>query len=260
MGVATARRIGNGRKVLLADYSDKGLQSAAEALRLSGHDIETHVVDVSKYDQVVAFAEAVASGGRVDAVVHTAGLSPSQTGRQQSLEVNLLGTANVLEAFYSLATPGLSVVCVASLAGHLQGSLSPELEQHLATAPLDRLLDHPEIKSMPDQNAYNYSKRGNILRVQAMSKAWGLKGSRVNTVSPGVIYTPMVHEELKGQHGGYMKTLIEGSATARTGTPDDIANVVAFLISPDSSFISGTDILVDGGALATKRWGKVESK
>ncbi|KAL6852291.1 hypothetical protein ACO1O0_006832 [Amphichorda felina] len=260
MGLTTARRIANGQKLLLADFSSKNLEAAAESLRMGGHNVDTHVVDVSNYDQVTAFAKSVADAGRLEKLVHTAGLSPIMAPKQKVLEVDLLGTANVLDAFYPLASPGLSVVCIASMAGHMGVKLSPELEQHLATAPLDKLLEHPEVQSVSDKMAYGLSKRANMLRVQAACKAWGLKGARINTISPGAIYTPMVHQELESEHAPQIKALVESSAMARFGTADDIANAAAFLLSPDSSFISGADILVDGGTIPGMRWGNIHKQ
>lgn len=260
MGLTTARRIAAGRKLLLADFSSKNLESAAESLRMAGHSVDTHVVDVSKHDQVAAFAKSVADAGRLEALVHTAGLSPIMADKTKILEVDLLGTANVLDAFYPLATPGLSVVCIASMAAQMGVSISPELEQHLATAPLDKLLDHPEVQSVNDKLAYGFSKRANILRVQAACIAWGAKGARINTISPGAIYTPMVHQELQSEHASSIKQIVASSAMDRMGTSDDIANAVAFLLSPDSSYISGSDILVDGGTIPGMRWGNIYDK
>jgi len=264
MGQAIARRIASGRKLLLADFSEETLNSAAESLRRSGYYVETHRVDISKHDQVVALAETVGKAGHVEAVVHTAGVSPAQAEARRILDVDLLGTANFLDAFHAIAHPGLSVVCIASMASHLRAStLSPELEKHLASAPLDKLLDHPDVEAVLQHrdldmgthvDAYSLSKRANILRVQAAAKAWGLKGARVNTVSPGCILTPMLYQETGSRQDGWMNQMLEASAMARIGTPEDVANVVVFLLSRESSYISGNDILVDGGVVSGARW------
>jgi len=134
--------------------------------------------------------------------------------------------------------------------------LSSDLEKHLATAARDQLLQHKEINLEASHTgmAYSLAKRGNQLRVQGAARAWGLKGARVNSVSPGVISTAMAQKEFEGPQGDSMRSMIELSATRRIGTPDDITNAVAFLVGSDSDFITGSDILVDGGAVSSRRW------
>ncbi|PKS08542.1 hypothetical protein jhhlp_004928 [Lomentospora prolificans] len=253
MGVAIARRIGSGRKLFLADYSTENLQKATENLRGDGFNVETHQIDVADAKSVTTFAETVASQGTIEAVVHTAGVSPVQAELRRVLDVDLVGTAQVLDAFYQVACPGMSVVCIASMAGHAI-QLPAELERHLATAPTDKLLEHGEIDKH-GALTYSLAKRGNILRVQASAPAWGLKGARINTVSPGVISTAMGQQELQGPHGALVQRLVDESAVGRIGTPEDVARAVAFLVSPESSFITGTDLLVDGGSVSSQKWG-----
>lgn len=256
IGAAVARRIANGRRLLLADHLDQSLETNAAALRRDGFEVETHKVDVSNYESVVAFAQAVAKAGRAEAVVHTAALTGTQAGADRILEVDLLGTANVLDAFYDIASPGMSMICVSSLGGHAYAPFAAELEKHLATAPRHELLTHPELKPADSLHAYAISKRGNQLRVQADAKAWGLKGARVNTISPGVISTALTQEEFAGGPAEFMRGLISQSAAKRMGTPEEVASVAAFLVSSESSYVTGVDILVDGGALAGQRWRK----
>lgn len=255
MGISAARQIAQGRRIFLADFSSAVLQSAAESLRQDGIDVETHSIDVASHDSVVAFAQACASVGRLESVVHTAGVSPSQAAAARVYDVDLLGTANVLDAFLEVAQPGMAMVCIASMAAALGvGIVSPELDIHLATAPTDKLLDHQGIRDAEEMSAYAICKRGNIVRVQFMAKAYGRKGARVNTISPGVIKTPMAQEEFNSSLGLQMRKLIEDSAMERIGTPQDIAAAVEFLTSTKSSFITGNDILVDGGAVASSQW------
>jgi NAD(P)-dependent dehydrogenase (short-subunit alcohol dehydrogenase family) len=211
-------------------------------------------VDVSDRGSVDKLATAAGSVGRVDAVIHTAGVSPVTATARQIYQVDLLGTAHVIDAFLPVASPGTSLVCVASMAGHF-ASLPAELERHLATAPSGQLLEHEGIDLDADPGtAYVVAKRGNQLRVQAGAHAWGRAGARLNTISPGVISTPMGQAELQGPMGAFIQSMIEESGARRVGTPDDIAAAAAFLTGPDSSFITGNDILVDGGAVAAQRW------
>ncbi|WP_330251339.1 SDR family oxidoreductase [Nocardia sp. NBC_00565] len=255
MGLAIARRLGSGRRLLLADYSEVSLEAAAAACRGEGHTVESHTVDISDRGSVVKLAAAAADLGHLDAVVHTAGVSPTMATARQIYEVDLLGTAHVIDAFLAVASPGTSLVSVASMAGYL-ASLSPDFERHLATVATDQLLNHKgiDLDSSNAAEAYIVAKRGNQLRVQAAAHDWGTKGARLNTISPGVTSTPMGIAELAGPTGAYIQSMIDLSGARRTGTPDDIAATAAFLTGPESSFITGNDILVDGGAIAAQRW------
>ncbi|WP_371551866.1 SDR family oxidoreductase [Streptomyces sp. NBC_00554] len=254
MGLAVARRLAAGRRVLLADWSAPGLEATVGTLRGEGHEVEGHTVDVTQRDSVESLAVAAGAAGRVDAVVHTAGVSPVMATARQIYEVDLLGTAHVIDAFLPVASAGTSLVCVASMAGHF-ASLSADLERHLATAPTDELLEHKEfdLESEPAL-AYVVAKRANQLRVQASAHAWGAKGARLNTISPGVISTPMGAQELQGPAGVHIQAMLDLSGARRAGTPDDIASAAAFLTGPDSAFITGNDLLVDGGTVSAQRW------
>lgn len=254
MGLAVARRLAGGRRLLLADYSEASLDVATTALRGEGHVAEAHAVDVADRASVEKLAAAAGEAGRIDAVIHTAGVSPVMATARQIYQVDLLGTAHVIDAFLPVASPGTSLVCVASMAGHF-ASLPADLERHLATTPADQLLQHEGIDLDADPStAYLVAKRGNQLRVQAAAHAWGAKGARLNTISPGVISTPMGQAELQGPVGQYIQAMIDLSGAGRVGTPDDIAAAAAFLVGPESSFITGSDIQVDGGVVAAQRW------
>ncbi|MEU5755066.1 SDR family oxidoreductase [Streptomyces sp. NPDC047829] len=262
MGQAIASRQGAGRRLLLADFDHRTLSSVAERMRGQGHDVVTQTVDVSSRPSVTALAETAAGIGPVTQVAHTAGLSPVQASPAAVLRVDLLGTALVLEEFGRVIAPGGSGVVVSSMAGHmLPAPLSAEQEQALAHTPADELLKLPFIASeFPGPVAYGLAKYGNRLRVQAAGSSWGERGARINTISPGVIATPMGQQELDGSSGESMRAMIAASGTGRLGTPDDIAGAAAFLLGPDASFITGTDLLVDGGAVAAVRAGHLTRK
>jgi NAD(P)-dependent dehydrogenase (short-subunit alcohol dehydrogenase family) len=255
MGSAIARRIGSGATVVLADLDEGSLQREARSLTANGFDVSSQVVDVSNRESVAALAADAAARGPVTAVVHTAGLSPVQAPVDAIMRVDLLGTALMLDAFGGVISPGGAGVFIASMAGTM-ASLDPDFELRLATTPADQLLDLAELApgAIGDTGtAYTTAKRANQVRVTAASLAWGRRGARVNSISPGVISTPMGAAELDGQSGDMMRALIAGSATGRIGTPEDIAGVVDFLISHHASFITGTDLLVDGGVIASLR-------
>lgn len=256
MGMAVARRLGSGQQLVVADYAPDALARAADVLRGEGHVVHEVVTDVSDNDAVVALASAAAELGPITAVVHTAGVSPVQATSEQIVAVDVIGTAYLLDAFEAHARPGTVAVCIASMAGTLT-TLPPEVERALATTPTSELATLPALDpaSMEPGIAYGVAKRANQLRVQAASLAWGAKGGRVVSISPGVISTPMGQQELAGASGDMMRQMVAMSATKRLGTPDDIASAVAFLVSPAASFITGTDLLVDGGVIAALRSG-----
>jgi NAD(P)-dependent dehydrogenase (short-subunit alcohol dehydrogenase family) len=261
MGEAIARRQGPGRKLLVADFNEETLESLASSLKSDGYDVSAHHVDVGSPESVHALAQAAVSAGAVTQLVHTAGLSPTQASAEAILRVDLFGVAAVLEAFGEVIAPDGAGVVIASMAGHMMGDLSPDQQKDLATASLDRLLALPYLQ--PDHvsepgHAYAVAKYANRLRVMAESVRWGKRGARLNSISPGVIATPMGREELGGDSGQVMRAMVDASGTARLGTPFDIANAVAFLLGPESTFITGTDVLVDGGVVAAIRAGALE--
>lgn len=259
MGQVIARRQGPGKKLLLADFNAEGLERAAETLRGDGYVVDTHVVDVSSKESVYALAAAAAAAGTVVEVAHTAGLSPTQAPAQAILKVDLLGVAYVLDAFGEVIAEGGSGVVIASMAGSFAAGRFPaELESALASTPVDQLLSLPvwADPSFADAGtAYSVAKRANQLRVQAASLVWGARGARVNSISPGVISTPMGQQELAGESGQSMRAMVDASGTGRYGTPEDIAQATSFLLGANASFITGTDLLVDGGVVAAVRAG-----
>lgn len=258
MGLAIARRLGGSREVLLADYNESTLAAAAEQLRGEGHRVTTARTDVSDRASVAALADEAAGLGRVVAVAHTAGLSPVQASVEAIIGVDLLGVAYVLDEFARVVAPGGAGLVIASMAGAMAADGVPlEMAKALSLTPTEELADlpfvSPQALATPGA-AYSIAKRANQLRVQAAASAWGRRGARVNSISPGVISTPMGQEELSGESGASMRGMVAASGTGRVGTPDDIAAAAAFLLGPESTFITGTDLLVDGGVVAAVRW------
>lgn len=260
MGRVIARRQGAGRTVLLADVDGAALKLAADALTGDGYSVTAQQVDVSSPESVRALAETAAALGGVTQVVHTAGLSPAQAPAAAILKVDLLGVALVLDAFGRVISAGGAGVVIASMAGHQMAPLGAEQEAALGRMPAGDLLRLPF--ASPDTvtdpgAAYVLAKRANQLRVQAAAVAWGERGARINSISPGIIATPMSEQELGSAAGRMMRTMIEASAAGRPGLPEEIAAAAAFLLGPESSFITGTDLLVDGGVVAALRSGRL---
>lgn len=259
MGEAISRRLGTGRTVLLADFNESALNRVASTLHSDGYRVHPVHVDVSDRQSVASLAREAANLGPVKAVAHTAGLSPAQAPVDAILGVDLAGVAFVLDEFERVIAPGGAGVIIASMAGSLAaGTLPAEIEAALARTPADDLLALSFLQGAAVPNpgaAYSIAKRANQLRVQAASLTWGARGARVNSISPGVISTAMGRQELSGDPGATMRAMIESSGTRRLGTSADIAAAAAFLLGPDSSFITGTDLLVDGGVVAAARSG-----
>lgn len=253
MGRAIARRIGGGRRLVLADFDKDNLDSVVELLTGEGHEVVGRQVDVSDAGSVAALAEAASGWGRVTHIAHTAGVSPTQAVTKAILEVDLLGTALVLDAFEEVVAEGGAGVVIASMSAYM-APLPDDQVAALAHTPAGELLTLPFIDhdSHPGV-AYAMAKRGNIARARAAAVAWGRRGARLNSISPGVISTPMGRQELDGESGAAMRAMVDASATGRLGTPDDIAHAAAFLLDPASSFIAGIDLLVDGGTVAGVR-------
>jgi len=256
MGLSTARRVGVGRVIMLADINQIGLEAAANALSADGHQVMTQHVDVTSRASVAAAADVAASSGRVTAVVHTAGLSPQQASADAVLAVDLLGVALTLDEFGRVIEPGGAGVVIASMAAHMYPALDPDVQRQLAETPTDELLSLDACSAITEsRQAYPFAKRANQIRVAAAASAWGLRGARINCISPGVISTAMGRLELSGESGGLMQAMVDNAGMRRIGTPDDIAAAAEFLLGPAAGFITGVDLLVDGGVMAAIQTG-----
>ncbi|EHS5725474.1 SDR family oxidoreductase [Escherichia coli] len=262
IGMAIARRQGFGRTVLLADFNEQTLRSAAQQLNDAGYKVETHPVDVASRSSVQALAVYAASLGNVMQVVNTAGLSPNMAPVRKVLEVDLYGAAVVFEEFEKVIAPGGAGIIISSMAGHMMPALTPEQDHALAYTPADELLNLPFLQADAIPNtlvAYMMAKRANHLRVQAAAMSWGDKGARVNSISPGVIVTPLAQHELNSEIGDIYREMIEASPVKRMAPPEEIAITASFLLGPDAGFITGSDLLIDGGVIAAMRAGKLQT-
>lgn len=260
IGQAIARRVGSGRTLLLAAHDQEASDAAAVQLRGDGFEVEVQATDISDPDQVRALARTAAGMGAVTQVIQAAGVSPTQASIERILQVDLLGTAYVLDAFAEVIAPRGAGIVVASMAGHRESPYAPEIEHALATTETSQLLALPFLQ--PEQlgssvHAYAMSKRANSLRVQTAAAAWGKRGARVNAVSPGVIITPLALDELSGPRREWFDKVRETSAAKRFGTSEEVAAAAAFLLGRDAGFITGADLLMDGGVTAALRAGEL---
>ncbi|MDB5896778.1 MAG: short-chain dehydrogenase [Ramlibacter sp.] len=263
IGQAIARRVSAGRHVLLADLRQENADEAAKVLGDAGFETSTAIVDVASRASVHALVEKAVSLGAVTGVIHAAGVSPTQASPALILKVDLYGTALVLEEFGNVIAAGGSGVVIASQSGHRLPSLTPEQDTALALTPTEELLALPMLH--PDQvtdplNAYQVAKRGNSLRVKAEAVRWGKRGARINTISPGIIMTPLARDELTGPRGPGYRRMLEISPAGRAGTPDEVGTVGALLMGRDGAFITGSDILMDGGVTSAYWYGELAPK
>jgi NAD(P)-dependent dehydrogenase (short-subunit alcohol dehydrogenase family) len=258
IGQAIARRVGVAKHIILADLRTDNAGAAAEVLGNAGYEVSVATIDVSSREAVKELADKAAALGEVTGLVHAAGVSPSQATPAMILKVDLYGTALVLEEFGNIIAQGGSGVVIASQSGHRLPALTAEQNKALATTPVDELLGLPflQLDKVTDSlHAYQLSKRGNSLRVMAEAVRWGKRGARINTISPGIIITPLAKDELSGPRGEGYRRMIELSPAKRAGTPDEVASVGALLMGPDGGFISGSDFLMDGGVTASYWFG-----
>ena len=258
IGQAIARRVSVGKHVVLADVREENANAAAKTLSDAGYEVSTAVVDISSRESIQALVRAASAIGPIVGMIHAAGVSPSQAAPATILRVGLYGTAVLLDEFGRVMAQGSSGVVISSQSGHRLPALAPEQDKALALTPADQLLALPMLQ--PDKitdplHAYQVSKRANSLRVMAEAVRWGKRGARVNTISPGIIITPLANDELHGPRGAGYRRMIEQSVARRAGTPDEVGAVAALLMGPDGTFMTGSDVLMDGGVTATYWFG-----
>ena len=261
IGQAIARRIGAGKKVILADLRQENADAAAEVFLNAGFDAEATTVDVSSRESVRALAQRSAGAGDVTGVINAAGVSPSQAPVSAILKVDLYGSAVVFEEFGEVIAPGGSALVIASQSGHRLPALTVEQDRLLATTPADALLALPFLSEdvvTDTLHAYQLAKRGNALRVRGEAVRWGERGATVNSISPGIVITPLARDELTGPRGAGYRRMLELSPAGRAGTPDEIGALGAFLMGETGRWITGSDFLIDGGVTASWYYGPLQ--
>lgn len=256
IGVAIARRVSVGRELILADLKQENAERQAAELRSAGYRVHALACDVANREQLRAAAARARELGPVKALIHTAGLSPSQAPAAQIFRVDLYGTALLLEEFAPAMAPGGAAVVIGSQSAHRLEALTVEQNRELATLPPAALLELPYIKNERDSlRAYQLAKRGNALRVAAEAVRWGQRRVRVNCISAGIVHTPLANDELNGERKDFYRAMLAALPVGRGGTPDEIANLAELLLGERGGYISGSDFLIDGGATAKYWWG-----
>ena len=232
IGQAIARRVSAGKHILISDIKIENAELAAKTFSEAGFEVSTSMVDIASSSSVYELVSKAQSIGSIVGLIHAAGVSPSQASPDTILKVDLYGTALVLKAFGKVIEHGGAGVVISSQSGHRLPALSIEEDKALATTPVEDLLALPllDLNNVKDSlHAYQLSKRGNSLRVRAEAVNWGKRGARINAISPGIIITPLAKDELNGPRGDVYRKMISASAVGRAGTPDEVANVAAFI-------------------------------
>ena len=259
IGQAIARRVGAGRHVVLADIRLEAAESAAKLLEDAGFETSAVTADLSSRDSLLALIDHARSFGPIANVINAAGVSPSQAPVETILKVDLYGTSVLLEEFGKVIADGGSGVVISSQSGHRLPALPEEQNAALATAPTEELLALPFLASITDTlKAYQYSKRCNVLRVAGEACKWARRGATVNSISPGIIITPLANDELHGPRGDGYRRMIAGMPARRAGTPDEVGDLAAFLMSSRGRWITGADFLIDGGCTASYHYGDLQ--
>lgn len=256
MGCAIVRRIAAGRKILLGDISEKNLEKVSGDFKYGGYDVETCIVNAMEKDSVEAFAQKAASLGKVMYFIDTAGASPNQASPEHILSLDMAGTGYAVDAFGKVMAEGGAGLIISSQTGYMY-PIPNETELEILKTPTEKLMDVPFIKETATSSglAYMIAKRVNHLQAQkAAATTWKERRARINTISPGVIVTPLAYDEFAAAGEGYQQ-MIDASAAMRTGTPEEIAEAGAFLLGEHAKFITGTDLLIDGGVIAAIRTG-----
>ena len=260
IGKAIVRRIAAGRKVIAGDKRLENARCAAEELNNVGFDIEPTEVDLSERDSILAAIDEASRHGVVKYMVNSAGVSPSQASVETILKVDLYGTAILLEEVGKVIAPGGAGVTISSQSGHRMPALGTETDELLATTPAEALLalDILQPVNIRDTlHAYQLAKRCNVKRVMAEAVRWGERGARINSISPGIIVTPLAIDEFNGPRGAFYKNMFAKCPAGRPGTADEVARLAELLMSNAGAFITGSDFLIDGGATASYYYGSL---
>lgn len=263
IGLAIVRRIASGKKIVIGDRSLVNARAAADALNGSGFDAVALEADLSSRESILSLISEACKYGDIRYLVNSAGVSPSQASIETILKVDLYGTAVLLEEVGKVIVSGGSGVTVSSQSGYRMPALTPEADRLLATTPAEELL---ALEMLRPENirdtlhAYQMAKRCNVKRVMAEAVKWGERGARLNSLSPGIIVTPLAIDEFNGPRGGFYNNMFAKCPAGRPGTADEVAHVAELLLVDKGAFITGSDFLIDGGATASYFYGPLQPK
>ena len=260
IGMAIARRVGFDKKIVVGDKKGENANSIAKIMREAGFDIEPVECDISERTSILNLRNIGQKFGEILTLINAAGVSPSQAPIEVILKVDLYGTAVLLEEVGKVIKNGGRGVTISSQSGHRMPALSPAIDEQLAMTPTEELLALEVLRpeNIKDTlHAYQMAKRCNVKRVMAESVKWGKRGARINSISPGIIVTPLAIDEFNGIRGDFYKNMFVKCPAGRPGTADEVANVAELLLGDKADFITGSDFLIDGGATASYFYGEL---
>lgn len=261
IGMAIARRMGFGKKIVVGDKKLENAQTIAKIMNEAGFDVIPIEMDLSSRDSIRSLIAEAQKYGEISMLVNAAGVSPSQASIETILKVDLYGTAVLLEEVGRVIKDGGTGVTISSQSGHRMPALSAEVDEQLACTPTEELLKLEVLQrsNIKDTlHAYQMAKRCNVKRVMSESIKWGVRGARINSISPGIIVTPLAIDEFNGPRGDFYKNMFAKCPARRPGTADEVANVAELLLSPQGAFMTGADFLIDGGATASYFYGPLK--
>lgn len=261
ISMAIARRMGYGKKIIMGDKKIKNAKSIAKIMNDAGYDVEPIEMDLSSRESILNMIQIAKSYGDISMLINGAGVSPSQAPIEMILKVDLYGTAVLLEEVGKVIKEGGVGVTISSQSGHRMKQLTALEDEQLAITPTEELLslDLLQVDNIQDTlHAYQLAKRCNEKRVMSEAVKWGQRGARVNSISPGIVVTPLAIDEFNGPRGDFCKNMFEKCPAGRPATADEVANVAELLMSEKGAFITGTDILIDGGATASYFYGPLK--
>ena len=261
IGMAIARRVGTGMKIIVGDKKTENTENVAAILNNAGFDafpVETDLSDRASIQSMIAKGQEY---GEITMLVNAAGVSPSQAPIEAILKVDLYGTAVLLEEVGKVIASGGIGVTISSQSGWRMPALTAQQDEQLATTPTEELLslDILQPGNIRDTlHAYQMAKHCNEKRVMAQSVEWGKRGARLNAIAPGIIVTPLAIDEFNGIRGDFYKNMFAKCPAGRPGTADEVANVAELLMSDKRAFITGSTFLIDGGATASYYYGSLK--
>lgn len=261
IGLAIARRMGHGKKIVVSDKNINNAQTVTKIMAEAGFDAVAVEADISSRKSILNMIAAAQKYGEIAMLINAAGVSPSQASVETILKVDLYGTAVLLEEVGKVIKAGDTGVTISSQSGHRMAALGAETDEQLAVTPAEELLQLEVLKpaNIKDTlHAYQMAKRCNVKRVMAEAIKWGVKGARINSISPGIIVTPLALDEFNGPRGEFYKNMFAKCPAGRPGTADEVANVAELLLSQQGAFITGADFLIDGGATAAYFYGPLK--
>ena len=260
IGMAIARRMGYGLKIIIGDKNIDNANVISDIMNKAGYDTEPVQIELSSRESILSLITRAKEYGKIRHLINAAGVSPSQASIETILRVDLYGTSVLLEEVGKVIKEGGTGVTISSQSGHRMPALTPEEDTLLATTPTEELLklDLLQPQNIRDTlHAYQMAKRCNVKRVMAEAIKWGKRGARINSISPGIIVTPLAIDEFNGPRGDFYKNMFAKCPAGRPGTADEVANVAELVMSEKGAFITGSDFLADGGATAAFFYGEL---